>query len=187
MFFFERSNWLSSNYSSQRRVFYWFMLTNCRNWLGELLSMAWCIRMNIGFCDPCSCVGSFSPFRLLACKPVYAKGFPTPSNLCTRSCDKKTQTIDKFWLILAEWCTVFIEDRKNFVWLLSWLLIVHASSRIYIYPPTPLNFSTKAAIFWKTLCLLFKYCGCKGLIFGKMALSSVPFSLAYSRFREMVI
>ena len=54
-------------------------------------------------------------------------------------------------------------------------------------PPTPLNFSTKAAIFWKTLCFLVKYCGFSGLILGRIALSSVPFSLAYSRFNDAAI
>jgi hypothetical protein len=37
------------------------------------------------------------------------------------------------------------------------------------------------------LAMCFKYCGFKGLIFGKRALSSVPFSLAYSRFKEVNI
>ena len=54
-------------------------------------------------------------------------------------------------------------------------------------PPTPLNFSTKAAIFWNTLCFLVRYCGLSGLILGRMALSSVPFSLANSRFSELVM
>src|SRR5690606_13086687 len=51
-------------------------------------------------------------------------------------------------------------------------------------PPTPLNFSTNAAIFWNTLCFLLRYCGLSGLILGRTALSSVPFSLAYSRLSE---
>ena len=54
-------------------------------------------------------------------------------------------------------------------------------------PPTPLNFSTNMAIFWNTLCFFFKYCEFSGLILGRVALSSVPFSLAYSRFSEVMI
>lgn len=56
-----------------------------------------------------------------------------------------------------------------------------------IFPPTPLNFSTKAAIFWKTVCFLVRNCGFNGLILGRTALSSVPFSVANSRFSELVI
>jgi hypothetical protein len=55
----------------------------------------------------------------------------------------------------------------------------------HISPPTPLNFSTKATIFWKTLCFMVRYLGFSGLILGRMLLSSVPFSLAYSRFSEV--
>ncbi len=56
-----------------------------------------------------------------------------------------------------------------------------------ISPPTPLNFSTNAAIFSKTLLFFFRYCGLSGLILGRISLSSVPFSLAYSRRREMAM
>ena len=35
------------------------------------------------------------------------------------------------------------------------LLSLHREG--YISPPTPLNFSMKATIFWKTLCFLLKY------------------------------
>ncbi|QNT59604.1 hypothetical protein AABM17_2175 [Neisseria musculi] len=56
-----------------------------------------------------------------------------------------------------------------------------------ISPPTPLNFSTNVLIFSKTLCFLVKYCGLSGLIFGKTAFKSAPFSLTYSRFNETVI
>lgn len=56
-----------------------------------------------------------------------------------------------------------------------------------IIPPTPLNFSTNAAIFWKTLCFLVRYCGLNGLILGRTEFSSVPLSLAYSRLSEVVI
>ena len=45
----------------------------------------------------------------------------------------------------------------------------------------------KDAIFWKTFCFLIKYCGLSGLILGRIAFSSVPFSLAYSRFNDAVI
>lgn len=58
---------------------------------------------------------------------------------------------------------------------------------IYSSPPTPLYFSTKAAILRRTFCFLVQYCGFIGLIFGKILLRSVPFSLAYSRFRESCI
>ena len=54
-------------------------------------------------------------------------------------------------------------------------------------PPTPLNFSINKVNFWKTLCFFVKYSGFKGLIFGKRAFNSVPFSLAYSRFKEAVM
>ena len=57
----------------------------------------------------------------------------------------------------------------------------------YIIPPTPLNFSTNAAINWNTLCFLVKYIGFNGLIFGKILLKSVPFSLTNSRFKETVM
>lgn len=56
-----------------------------------------------------------------------------------------------------------------------------------IDPPTPLNFSTKAAIFWKTVCFLVRNCGFNGLILGRTALSSVPFSLANSRLSEVMM
>ena len=54
-------------------------------------------------------------------------------------------------------------------------------------PPTPLNFSTKAAIFWNSLRFVVRYCGLSGLILGRMALSSVPLSLANSLLSEVAI
>ncbi|MGE8231903.1 MAG: hypothetical protein ACN6OR_00875 [Stenotrophomonas sp.] len=47
-------------------------------------------------------------------------------------------------------------------------------SRPQICPPTPLNFSTNIAIFWKTPCLLLRYCGLNGLILGRTALFEIP-------------
>ena len=54
----------------------------------------------------------------------------------------------------------------------------HGVIEFYISPPISLNLSTKAAIFWKTVCLVVKYFGFRGLILGKIEFSSVPFSLA---------
>lgn len=57
----------------------------------------------------------------------------------------------------------------------------------YICPPTPLNFSTKAEIFSNTVCFFDLYCGLSGLILGSVALSAVPFSVAYSRFKDALM
>ena len=59
--------------------------------------------------------------------------------------------------------------------------------KFYRFPPTPLNFSMKAEIFWKTLCFFVRYCGLRGLIFGRIAFKSVPLSLANSCFNEVWI
>ena len=66
-------------------------------------------------------------------------------------------------------------------------LNMYATSAGQMAPPTPLNFSTKATIFWNTPCFLMRYCGFSGLIFGRTELNSVPFSLANSRFSELAI
>ena len=54
-------------------------------------------------------------------------------------------------------------------------------------PPTPLNFSTKAEIFSNTVFFFVLYFGLSGLIFGSVALSAVPFSVAYSRFSDALM
>lgn len=53
-----------------------------------------------------------------------------------------------------------------------------------ISPPTPLNFSTKAEIFSNTVCFFVRYCGLSRLILGSASFSSMPFSVAYPRFKE---
>ena len=45
-------------------------------------------------------------------------------------------------------------------------------------PPTPLNFSTNAEMRWYTSLFWVRYCGLRGLIFGRIEFNSVPFSLA---------
>ena len=57
----------------------------------------------------------------------------------------------------------------------------------YIFPPTPLNFSINETIFWKTACFFVLYCGFNGLSFGNVSFNSVPFSVAYSRFKDVRI
>jgi len=56
-----------------------------------------------------------------------------------------------------------------------------------ISPPTSLNFSTNAEIFSNTVRFFVLYRGLRGLIFGSVAFSAVPFSDAYSRFNEALI
>lgn len=51
-------------------------------------------------------------------------------------------------------------------------------------PPTPLNFSIKETTFWNTVCFFVLYCGFRGLSLGRASLSSVPFSVANSCFRD---
>ena len=71
---------------------------------------------------------------------------------------------------------------------LNWRAIdLRFNSFHQISPPTRLNFSTKAEIFAKTVCFLVLYCGLSGLIFGSVELSAVPFSVAYSRFRDALM
>lgn len=65
--------------------------------------------------------------------------------------------------------------------------LIYSLKRFYICPPTPLNFSTKAAIFWKTVCFWVLYCGFKGLSLGSASLRAVPFSEAYSRLSDDAI
>lgn len=82
-----------------------------------------------------------------------------------------------------------MKQRCCFCRLKGWAVLWRRFSLklIYTVPPTPLIFSTNADIFWKTFCFLVKYCGFKGLIFGNSALSSVPFSLAYSFLMKWVM
>ena len=54
-------------------------------------------------------------------------------------------------------------------------------------PPTALNFSTNAEMRWNTSLFLVRYCGLRGLIFGRIEFNSVPFSLAYSRLIDVAM
>ena len=82
----------------------------------------------------------------------------------------------------------FVQQKGKALHLNIWYIIEYQNANeLQIVPPTPLNLSTKATIFWKTWCFFVRYCGLSGLIFGRIAFRSVPLSLANSCFRDVWI
>ena len=67
--------------------------------------------------------------------------------------------------------------RSKAITGMQWFVTID-HEHAYIFPPTPLNFSTNAEMRWNTSLFLVRYCGLSGLIFGRIEFNSVPFSLA---------